>query len=715
MTTVAIIGGGPGGLLAAYFLAQKCPLDCDITVFEASGRLGGKVLSRRFTQASVPYEAGVAELYDYSALGPDPLRQLLKTLGLKTRPMRGQTVVLGTHILRHRADIKKYCGDGTLKAIEAFRRQAAAWLSPMDYYEGYWRGDNAHPLAQRSCQSLLEEVKDEAARRYLQIAAHSDIATEPHLTNALNGLKNFLMDVPGYIRLYTIEGGLERFSTALSEHIQARIELNSPVTRIEKSLDDRYRVWTRRDGKQTAQEFDFTIVVLPHNWLSFIEWSGEQLAQAMRDHYAFYDHPAHYLRVSLLFHQPFWRGCIKGDYFLLDAFGGCCVYDESARQESGGYGVLGWLLAGNDAVTLSNLCEEELIARMLDTLPPQLAHGREFFIEGRVHRWLNSVNGLPGGWPVKEPRARHRLEPQGHPGLFVAGDYLFDSTINGVMDSVDIVTDLALTEIRRRKYQEAISASLDFHGTGSQPEVAQANRDQMAALAGLSNRVSGCLNTAYHDFYDGERPYEESFEEYFDAEYTAELIEIVWGAQPPYRLLDSGSANGLTLEAFAELGIDAWGVENSEHIYNRTRPEWKHRNVLGDVRSLPFEDGFFDFVYDTCLCYVPPVDVEQAIRELYRVVKVGVFWGGITTDMRQEVIDKHDIFYGVQTLGTLWEWAELFLRNGFRLAIKDQKTLTRAWRCEVKANEGDATWYPNRDAMRYCFFSRVPVYPTLKA
>src|SRR5205807_1113705 len=232
--------------------------------------------------------------------------------------------------------------------------------------------------------------------------------------------KNFLMDVPGYIRLYTIEGGLERFSTALSEHIQARIELNSPVTRIEKSLDNRYRVWTRREGKQTAHDFDFTIVALPHNWLSFIDWSGEQLAEAMRDHYAFYDHPAHYLRVSLLFHKPFWRGYIKGDYFLLDAFGGCCVYDESARQESGGY---------------------------------------------------------------------------------------------GVMDSVDIVTDLALTEIQRRKYQATISASLDFHGTGtgSQPEGRSAKRDQMAALAGRSFGVSGCLNTAYHDFYDGERPYEESF------------------------------------------------------------------------------------------------------------------------------------------------------------------------------------------------------------
>lgn len=110
MIKVAIIGGGPVGLLAAYFLTQKCQKDCDVTVFEASGRLGGKILSLRFATADVPYEAGVAELYDYSALGPDALRQLLKTLGLKTRPMRGQTVVLDKHILRCRTDIRRYYG-----------------------------------------------------------------------------------------------------------------------------------------------------------------------------------------------------------------------------------------------------------------------------------------------------------------------------------------------------------------------------------------------------------------------------------------------------------------------------------------------------------------------------------------------------------------------------------------------------------------------------
>ena len=42
---VAIIGGGPGGLFTAWHLAAKAGLSCQITVFEASGRVGGS--SRR--------------------------------------------------------------------------------------------------------------------------------------------------------------------------------------------------------------------------------------------------------------------------------------------------------------------------------------------------------------------------------------------------------------------------------------------------------------------------------------------------------------------------------------------------------------------------------------------------------------------------------------------------------------------------------------------
>src|SRR3954470_20667538 len=99
MTRIAIVGGGPGGLLTAYLLQEYCSELCEVTLFEAGPRLGGKILTDRFTTAPVPYEAGVAELYSYAHFGPDPLRQLIKKFGLGTVPMRGPAVILGDAIL----------------------------------------------------------------------------------------------------------------------------------------------------------------------------------------------------------------------------------------------------------------------------------------------------------------------------------------------------------------------------------------------------------------------------------------------------------------------------------------------------------------------------------------------------------------------------------------------------------------------------------------
>src|SRR5450432_1401975 len=46
-TKIAILGGGPGGLTAAYYLTTLEPGKYDITVYEMSWRLGGKTASGR--------------------------------------------------------------------------------------------------------------------------------------------------------------------------------------------------------------------------------------------------------------------------------------------------------------------------------------------------------------------------------------------------------------------------------------------------------------------------------------------------------------------------------------------------------------------------------------------------------------------------------------------------------------------------------------------
>ena len=73
MTRIAIIGGGPGGLFASLLLEDYCGDLCEATLFEAGPRVGGKVFTQQFETAPVLYEAGVAELYDYSHIGPDPV------------------------------------------------------------------------------------------------------------------------------------------------------------------------------------------------------------------------------------------------------------------------------------------------------------------------------------------------------------------------------------------------------------------------------------------------------------------------------------------------------------------------------------------------------------------------------------------------------------------------------------------------------------------
>src|SRR5439155_13901093 len=218
-----------------------------------------------------------------------------------------------------------------------------------------------------------------------------------------------------------------------------------------RQADGTHRLTTRVQGRFDEHDFDLVVLALPNYWLARVEWGSHQLRQAMQQHLTHYDRPAHYLRISVLFQKPFWREQVPGSYFMLDAFGGCCVYDEGARHACDPNGVLGWLLAGNDAMALSNLADDDLITLALDSLPEPLAHGRKLYIEGRVHHWVGTVNALPGGHPVRETRQRHLPAPD-HPGLFVLGDYLFDSTLNGVYDSADFVTDMILTLLRKKKY-----------------------------------------------------------------------------------------------------------------------------------------------------------------------------------------------------------------------------------------------------------------------
>ena len=449
MIRIAVVGGGPGGLFTARLLEEKHKGFCQIKIFEASHRTGGKIATRRFDSAPVYYEAGVAELYNYAQVGPDPLFQLVNELGLRTVAMDGQAVVLDERILNNAGDIRRWCGQAALDAIRRFRERCNEALPLSAWYESDCDYDNSHPWAEVSCEEILDGVENPQARKYLKIAARSDLATEPHLTNGLNGLKNFLMDVPGYIGLYSVVGGLEQVVARVRERLMhTRIEVNCPVTRIGKNEDETYRV----TYKYGHDDFDAVFVALPHNWLGSVEWAGESLRKAMSRFIAYYDRPGHYLRASILFRRPFWRNRISGSWFMLDAFGGCCVYDEGTRHDAGEFGVLNWLIPGTDALSMSGSDDERLARAVMASLPKPLdGEAASLFVEAKIHRWPAAVSAQPGGLPVRDARSAHLPEPRQHPGLFMVGDYLFDSTLNGVLDSADFATDLLSSRISSRR------------------------------------------------------------------------------------------------------------------------------------------------------------------------------------------------------------------------------------------------------------------------
>jgi monoamine oxidase len=581
MMRIAIVGGGPGGLLTAYELENNCAGMFEATLFEASPRIGGKIVTRQFQSAPVLYEAGVAELYGYAHLGPDSVYDLVKTLGLETVEMVGTAVILGDTILNEYTDIRQF-GQGSLDALEDFYELCEEMLDSNDYYQCHWLDDNKHPWSRKTFRELLDTIPDEIARKYIEVGVRSDVATEPHLTNALNGLKNILMDDAEYLRTYSIKGGNERLIEALERRLKTtKFVLGAAVTYVGKTAKGKYRITTRDKGSNKDHEFDIVVMAVPNYWLARIEWDSRDLRMAMQKHLAAYDNPAHYLRISIFFEKPFWRDKVKGSFFMSDTFGGCCIYDEGSWHESGSYGVLAWLLTSNDAMALANFDDETLLDMVLDSLPAPLAEGRSLFKEGRVQRWVGTISGQPGGSPVKSLRERHIPAAETHPNLFVVGDYLFDSTVNGTYDSADFVVDTIQTILRKQKYAYQLETEITTQ-----------------AVNGKGQPVP--LHMDYYELYDGKRPYEESFEEYFCEHYTTDLIREVWGWSPPYKLLNGGSANGLTLQCFEAKGVKAWGIEFNPLIHARTAEKWKSRNILGSVCNLPFEDKSFDFIYDTC-------------------------------------------------------------------------------------------------------------------
>jgi SAM-dependent methyltransferase len=675
---VAVIGGGPGGLFTAWHLTAKAGAACKVTIYEATDRLGGKIVTGDFPGVGL-YEAGAAEIYDYSALGHDPLRELIENeLGLKIKHIAGGACVLDGYILQNVDALGGRFGMTTRDVAHTFRQRCAQLLSPGVFYRSDVGTDNRHPWANISADEILaSEIKDETARRYIRVMAHSDVAVPPHLTNGLNFLKNVLMDVDGYLSVYSIVGGNEQMVDRLEEEIEADVQLNSMVRSVEPQRDGTYRLEVMTGGVSESVVADYVVLALPLTALSIIDWRSAALRHAMDKQIGYFDRPGHYLRVTLLFERPFWREHVSGNWFMIDGFEGCCVYDESSRHELGPNGALSFLIAGNAALGLVNMTDERIEQLCLDALPPEMQLGRALLIDRRIHRWMATVNAVPGGMPQRNRLDNHQPDPARLPGLVTVGDYMFDATLNGVLDSADTVTDLILSDVifRRRALTRQQSPILNMS-------------EESGAHAASDNELVRSV---------------------FEGSLMVDLLSIAYGVRRGGKILSVGPGSAAMVAALRALGFEAWGIDSAPQIHEQgSHAQGLHRpqnyNLVGDLTDLPFRDGYFDVVIERGLCRLPRDRVASAIMELRRVVRRGVVLGSVTTDLAIDLLERYDLVAGAATLTSRWDWSDMMFAHGFDHALSDPARLTRAWKRAEEAGAGPGHWYEDSNALHYCIY-----------
>src|SRR5436190_20057746 len=94
VTRLAILGGGPSALAAAYYLTSREPNAYDITIYETSWRLGGKTASGRTRDGRIQ-EHGMHVLFgcyhNACDMMTDCYRALFEEVGVSTEEHRFQT------------------------------------------------------------------------------------------------------------------------------------------------------------------------------------------------------------------------------------------------------------------------------------------------------------------------------------------------------------------------------------------------------------------------------------------------------------------------------------------------------------------------------------------------------------------------------------------------------------------------------------------------
>ena len=278
---------------------------------------------------------------------------------------------------------------------------------------------------------------------------------------------------------------------------------------------------------------------------------------------------------------------------------------------------------------------------------------------------------IPGGYPLRPRRVNHSPDPEKLPGIYLVGDYMFDATLNGALDSADSATDLITSQIVERR-----RARTTRYGKGG------------------NSRPIASVDMAFEAVYA----------RFFAPAFIKDMIALAWSVASNARVLLAGSLASRLLPAFRECGINAWSIAPDKQTELRVPRSVKRYHKRANLTDLPFADGHFAVVIETDLCRLELADLPQAIQELKRVTLGGIICGSINTDLTVDLIERYNLVEDVKLLMSRWEWADHFYAQGLKQVLTDPAQLAKVWERVSAEGAGPGLWYEDAESILYSLY-----------
>lgn len=373
---VAVVGAGLAGLIAAYELERK---GVEVVLLEARERIGGRVHTARnpFLREQSAELGG-----EYIDASHRTLLRYVRRLDLDLDDLRGRGSALRSliYVDGEAVPYDQAVTPEIRAEANRFRARVEQLAAPIDPDDPAAAGA---PLDRRSVADLMDELAlADGARALIERELRDEYTVEPDRLSVLFHAaltKLYARSPESGTEAFRIDGGNERLLDALIEEIDTKVDLEAPVTAIDRRSDG---VTVSVDGVREV-EAEFCIVTAPLRLVSEIDFRP-RLPRPLAEAAAELQYGAA-TKTPLQYGRRFWvREGLNGDAITDLPVG--TTWDATSAQP-GRTGILMSYAAGADGRRFGRVPDSERIAAAATQMERVFPQARERLEAGATAAW----------------------------------------------------------------------------------------------------------------------------------------------------------------------------------------------------------------------------------------------------------------------------------------------------------------------------------------